>query len=114
MRQACGSSCSSSSSASLPTRSSAPREASEATPWTAAQAAVAAASGAPFFKEWQGPGPKLPAAAGQHVVTGDEVEGVGVLDGVGDVGPRGLLEACLGIGEASAELIEAHLGDGGQ
>jgi len=33
-----------------------------------------------------------------------------VLDGVGDVGPRGLLEACLGIGEASAELIEAHLG----
>ena len=71
-------------------------------------------AGAPFFKEWQGPGPKLSAAAGQHVVTGDEVEGVGVLDGVGDVGPRYLLESCRGIGEASAELIEAHLGDGGQ
>ena len=71
-------------------------------------------AGPPLLKERQGPGPKLPAAAGQHVVTGDEVEGVGVLDGLGDVGPRGLLEAALGIGEVMVELIEAHLGDGGQ
>ena len=71
-------------------------------------------AGAPFFKEWQGPGPKLSAAAGQHVVTGDEVEGVGVLDGVGDVGPRGPLEASSGVGDALAELSEARLGDGGQ
>ena len=54
------------------------------------------------------------SAAGQHVVTGDEVEGVGVLDGVGDVGPRGPLEASSGVGDALAELSEAHLGDRGQ
>ena len=81
MRQDCGSSWSSSSSASDPTSSNTPREASEATPWTDAQAAV---------------------------------EGMGVLDGVADVGPRSLLEASPGVGDALAELSEAHLGDRGQ
>ena len=71
-------------------------------------------AGLPLLKERQGRGPKLPSAAGQHVVTGDEVEGVGVLDGVGDVGPRGPLEASSGVGDALAELSEAHLGDRGQ
>ena len=70
--------------------------------------------GPPLLKEWQGGGPKLPAAAGQHVVAADEVEGMGVLDGVADVGPRSLLEASPGVGDALAELSEAHLGDRGQ
>jgi len=47
-------------------------------------------------------------------VAADEVEGMGVLDGVGDVGPRGPLEASSGVGDALAELSEAHLGDRGQ
>ena len=71
-------------------------------------------AGLPLLKERQGRGPKLPAAAGQHVVAADEVEGMGVLDGVADVGPRSLLEASPGVGDALAELSEAHLGDRGQ